>query len=116
IIPVTSPRFEDSHWRPVRLLLESMSAQIAELYADRGVAGVPPRFSMVLIHLGSEKRSTITELAATLEVTHSAMSQTVAAMAKEELVRTMPGSDARTRVVTLTDQGRNLVPFLEAEW
>lgn len=109
-------RFEDGHWRPVRLLLESMSAQIAELYAERGAVGVPPRFSMVLIRLGTDNRSTITELATTLEVTHSAMSQTVAAMAKEGLVQTVPGKDARTRVVTLTEQGRDLVPFLEAEW
>ncbi len=59
---------------------------------------------------------TIQELAARLDVTHSAMSQTVSALRREGLVRSTPGADARTREVALTERGRQLVPFLEAEW
>lgn len=104
----------------MRLLVQSIDAQIAALYAERGTDGVPPRYSMVLIDLGAGER-TIKELAAEVEVTHSAMSQTVAAMRRDGLVRTSAGSsvpagDARTRLVALTDRGRELVPFLEAEW
>lgn len=115
-----SPTIHDSHWRPVRLLMQSIDAQIAALYDERGISGVPPRYSMVLITLGAGER-TIKDLAAAVEVTHSAMSQTVAAMRRDGLVGTAPGStvpggDARTRLVTLTDRGRDLVPFLEAEW
>ena len=45
------------------------------------------------------------------------MSQTVAAMRRDGLVRSVAGSgDARTRSVALTRKGRALVPFMQAEW
>ncbi|MGX1760218.1 hypothetical protein ACWIG5_25435 [Streptomyces lydicus] len=37
-------------------------------------------------------------------------------MRKEDLVTSEPGPDARTRRIDLTERGRSLVPFLEAEW
>jgi DNA-binding MarR family transcriptional regulator len=107
---------EESRWRPLRLLLESMDGEIARLYAERGVTGVRPRFTMPLIRLGRRGPMTIRQLADSLDVTHSAMSQTVGALRREGLVTSSPGSDARTREVTLTDRARELVPFLEAEW
>jgi hypothetical protein len=45
-----------------------------------------------------------------------AHSKTITAMRREGLVETSTGSDARTRTVALTDRGRALVPFLDAEW
>lgn len=93
-----------------------MDDDIAALYAERGVAGVRPRYAMPLIRLAHEGPMTIRQLAAALEVTHSAMSQTVGALRRERLVASTPGPDARTRLVELTEQGRALVPFLEAEW
>ncbi|WP_346280441.1 MarR family transcriptional regulator [Pseudonocardia sp.] len=93
-----------------------MDADIGRLYAERGVAGVRPRFSMALIRLHHRGPMTVKELAGQIDVTHSAMSQTVTAMRREGLVETSTGSDARTRTVALTDRGRALVPFLEAEW
>jgi DNA-binding MarR family transcriptional regulator len=108
---------EQSRWRPLRVLLESMDRDIAKLYDERGVAGVRPRFAMPLIRLARRGALTIRELADSLGLSHSAMSQTVAAMRKEGLVRSVAGSgDARTRSVALTRKGRGLVPFLEAEW
>jgi DNA-binding MarR family transcriptional regulator len=93
-----------------------MDDDIATLYAERGVAGVRPRYAMPLIRLAHEGPMTIQELAAALEVTHSAMSQTVSALRREGLVASTPGRDARTRLVELTEPGRALVPFLESEW
>jgi len=93
-----------------------MDDDIGRLYDERGVAGVRPRFSMTLIklqHLGS---LTIRQLAAEVDVTHSAMSQTITAMRGAGLVASATGADARTRTISLTDRGRALVPFLEAEW
>lgn len=108
---------EESRWRPLRLLLESMDGEIATLYAERGATGVRPRFTMPLIRLGRRGPMTIRQLADSLDVTHSAMSQTVGALRREGLVTSSPGSsDARTREVVLTDRARALVPFLEAEW
>jgi DNA-binding MarR family transcriptional regulator len=117
----TGPRHDEdptqqSRWRPLRLLLAAMDDDIAELYAERGVAGVRPRYAMPLIRLAHRGPMTIQELAAALEVTHSAMSQTVSALRRDGLVASTPGPDARTRLVEPTDQGRELVPFLEAEW
>jgi DNA-binding MarR family transcriptional regulator len=102
--------------RPLRELLAEMDADIGRLYAARGVSGVRPRFSMALIRLYHRGPMTVRELAQQIDVTHSAMSQTITAMRAEGLVETAPGRDARTRDVTLTEWGRDLVPFLEAEW
>ncbi len=107
---------EESRWRPLRLLLSAMDDDIARLYEERGVAGVRPRFVMPLIRLGRRGPMTIRELADALAVTHSAMSQTVSALRREGLVRSVPGDDARTREVALTERARAVLPFLEAEW
>lgn len=93
-----------------------MDADIARFYAERGVAGVRTRFTMALIRLHHVGPMTIRDLADQIEVTHSAMSQSVTAMRSHGLVGTSPGDDARTRLVTLTEEGRRLVPVLEAEW
>ncbi|GAA1250577.1 helix-turn-helix domain-containing protein [Prauserella halophila] len=102
-------------WRPLRRLRDAMDAEIVRLYAERGV-DVRPRHTMPLIRLGRRGPMTIRRLAESTEVTHSAMSQTVASLRGDGLVTTRPGDDARTRVVELTDAGRELLPFLEAEW
>lgn len=93
-----------------------MDNDIAALYAERDLAGIPPRFTMPLIRLHKRGPMTVRQLADSLTVTHSAMSQTVAALRKQGLVHSGPGADARTREVTLTARARELVPFLEAEW
>lgn len=93
-----------------------MEDGIAALYAQRGVEGVRPRFAYPLIRLAHTGPLTITALAASLELTHSAVSQTIASLRAQGLVHTVPGPDARTRLVELTDRGAALVPFLADEW
>lgn len=107
---------ERGYWRPLTALQARMEAELAALYAERGLSGVRPRFAYPLIRLAHRGPMTIRELAESLGLTHSALSQTVAAMRDEDLVETAPGPDARTRVVGLTERGRSLIPFLEAEW
>lgn len=104
------------YWRPLRAVQELMEAGITALYAERGVDGLRPRFAYPLIRLAHTGPLTIKDLAASLDLTHSAVSQTVSALRAEGLVETVPGADARTRVVALTERGRGLVPFLEDEW
>ncbi len=104
-----------SHLKPLMDLLRHMDDDIASLYAERGVS-VRTRFSIVLIRLRHRGPLTVRELAREIDVTHSAMSQTVAALRRQGMVASAPGSDARTRTVSLTDRGRETVPFLEAEW
>jgi DNA-binding MarR family transcriptional regulator len=107
---------EQNLWRPVWRLLDAMDADIARLYTERGITGVRPRFVGPLIRLGRRGGMTIRQLAESLDVTHSAMSQTVAALQRDDLVTTAAGVDARTREVVLTERARELLPFLEAEW
>jgi DNA-binding MarR family transcriptional regulator len=109
------PTYE-SWLTPLKALLDGMDAAIATVYERRGIAGVRPRYSMALIRLHHLGPLSVTSLAAEVRVTHSAMSQTVTAMRREGLVTVRTGSDARTRLVGLTDRGAELVPFLEAEW
>jgi DNA-binding MarR family transcriptional regulator len=113
---VTPDPTEQGRWRPLRRLLDAMDADIARLYTERGITGVRPRFVAPLIRLGRRGGMTIRQLAESLEVTHSAMSQTVAALQRDGLVTTAAGADARTRQVVLTERARELLPFLEAEW
>lgn len=107
---------QDSALRPLKSLIDGLEGEIARLYERHGVTDVRPRFTMALIRLHHRGPMTVTTLAAETDVTHSAMSQTVATMRRAGLVASRPGSDARTREVELTERGRDLVPFLEAEW
>lgn len=107
---------QQSAWRPLFALLRHLDDEIARIYAEREIVGIRPRFTPVLIRLHHRGPSTIRELAAQLDQTHSALSQTVAALRAEALVTSEPGPDARTKVVDLTTRGKAVVPFLEDEW
>ncbi|RWR25587.1 MarR family transcriptional regulator [Sinirhodobacter populi] len=105
-----------SLFSPVSALLREIEEAIAGLYLDNKVAGVRPRFSMALVALANHGPLTIRDLASFSGVTHAAMSQSVKAMKAAGLVHTEAGQDARSVVVHLSDKGRSVVPFLEAEW
>ncbi|MET7843512.1 MarR family transcriptional regulator [Streptomyces sp. NPDC005356] len=112
----TDPTVVPDPWQSLHQLLAAMDAEIEQVYVERGIKGVRPRFAYPLIRLAHTGPLTIRELAESLNRSHSAISQTVAAMRKEDLVTSEPGPDARTRRIDLTERGRSLVPFLEAEW
>ncbi|MFF0729640.1 MarR family winged helix-turn-helix transcriptional regulator [Streptomyces sp. NPDC004134] len=112
----TDPTKLPDPWQSLHTLLAGLDAEIEQVYADRGIKGVRPRFAYPLIRLAHTGPLTIRELAESLHRSHSAVSQTIAAMRKEDLVTSEPGPDARTRRIELTERGRSLVPFLEAEW
>lgn len=112
----TDPTCEPSRWQPLRELLATLDAEIEEVYRERGIHGIRARFASPIIRLSHTGPLTIRELATSLGRSHSAMSQTVTAMRRENLVESEPGEDGRTRRVTLTERAQNLVPFVEAEW
>ncbi|MFD7908540.1 MarR family winged helix-turn-helix transcriptional regulator [Kitasatospora sp. NPDC059722] len=105
-----------SLWRPLRLLQASMDADIGRVYADARIDGLKPTFVMELLRLHTHGPMTITELAESVGRTHSALSQKVAAMRAAGWVRTVPGDDARSKKVTLTDEARAITGRLAAEW
>lgn len=107
---------EQSLWRPLRLLQADMDADIGRLYTEADIEGLKPSFVMELIRLHVRGPMTLTELAESVQHTHSAISQKVAAMRDAGLVETAPGPDARSKRVTLTDKARGIVDRLTAEW
>jgi DNA-binding MarR family transcriptional regulator len=107
---------EQGLWRPLRLLQAAMDADIARVYAEAQLDGVKPSWVMELIRLHARGPMTITELAESVQRTHSAISQKVAAMRAAGLVRTTPGADARSKRVTLTPRARRMVGRMKAEW
>lgn len=107
---------QHSRWRPLRVLQERLDAEIARLYTDADVVGIKPSHSMELLRLYFRGPMTITDLANSVQRTHSATSQKVAAMRSAGLVRTTPGVDARSKKVVLTAKAKRIVPRLAAEW
>ena len=105
-----------SRWRPLFQVLGELDDGIAAAYAELGIEGVRPRFSMALMFLDSEGPMTIRRLADECGVTHSAMSLSVTQMGSADLVASTRGPDARCRLVSLTAAGRAVVPALRAEW
>jgi DNA-binding MarR family transcriptional regulator len=98
---------------------QRMDDGIAAVYDRLGIEGVRPRFSMALMFLddgGGSGGMSIRELADRCGVTHSAMSQSVAAMRDAELVESEPGTDARSRVITLTARGHEVAAVFWREW
>jgi DNA-binding MarR family transcriptional regulator len=106
----------ESRWRPLRLLLAKMDADIARIYDEAQIDGLKPSFVMELLRLNATGPMTITELAESVQRTHSAASQKVAAMRSAGLVRTTAGTDARSKAVVLTAKARRIVDRLAAEW
>jgi DNA-binding MarR family transcriptional regulator len=107
---------ERSRWRPMRLLQAAMDADIARLYAEAGIDGLRPSFVMELLRLRARGPMTITELAESVQITHSATSQKIAAMRAVGFVRTTTGTDARSKKVMLTTKARRIADRLAAEW
>ena len=98
-------------------MLELLDGDAASVYeGSLGLADYRPRFSPVVRALVVLGPSPIRDLARAIGVTHSAASQTVAQMARSDLVRLEPGADARQRIVHLTDRARSLLPVIDAEW
>jgi DNA-binding MarR family transcriptional regulator len=93
-----------------------MDDDIARLYDEAGVAGLKPSYVMDLLRLNARGPMTISELAESVQRTHSGTSQKVAAMRAAGLVRTLPGRDARSKKVALTPKAKRIAARLAAEW
>lgn len=107
---------EASLWRPLHELLERLDGDIGRIYTDREIKGLKPTYVRELLTLHARGPLTITELATAIGRTHSALSQKVSGMRTAGLVRTVPGSDARSKRVTLTAKSKKLVELLASEW
>ena len=107
---------EESRWRPVFRVLSGIDEEIARVYAENGIPDLKPTWAMEIIRLHVRGPMTIAELARSVERTHSAMSQKVAAMRAAGWLETSPGPDARSKKVTLTPKAERIAARLAAEW
>jgi DNA-binding MarR family transcriptional regulator len=105
-----------SCWRDLRLLQQEMDDEIARVYVENGIEGLKPTWVMELLRLYYGGPMTITELAESVQRTHSALSQKVTAMREAGWVRTTAGTDARSKKVTLTSKATEIIDRLAAEW
>ncbi|MFJ6673654.1 MarR family winged helix-turn-helix transcriptional regulator [Actinosynnema sp. NPDC091369] len=100
----------------LRHLLDLLEGDVTRVYADLGLPDFRPRYTPVIRLVHTRGPQSIRDLADTIGVTHSAISQTVNQMRRDGLVDLKPGDDARTRIVHLTDHARAILPTLDAEW
>ncbi|WP_181773496.1 MarR family transcriptional regulator [Amycolatopsis pittospori] len=100
----------------LRHVLELTEADVSAFFENIGLGDYRPRFTPVVRAIVAHGPLSIRALAAEVGVTHSAASQTVAQMARQDLVSLEPGRDARQRIVSLTEKTQRLMPTLEAEW
>jgi DNA-binding MarR family transcriptional regulator len=100
----------------LRHVLELLDGDVAKVYLEVGLPEYRPRFSPIVRTIVAEGPLSIRDLATAVGVTHSAASQTVAQLQRAGFVTLQPGSDARQRIVHLTDKTRELLPTIEAEW
>ena len=100
----------------LRHLLELLDGDVEATYRDAGLAGYRPRYTPVVRILTERGEASLKAIAAAAGTSHSAVSQTVAQMARAGLVALRPGSDARERLASLTPEARALLPRLQAIW
>ncbi|MEU6641859.1 MarR family transcriptional regulator [Saccharomonospora sp. NPDC046836] len=100
----------------LRRLLELLDSEVAAVYAELGLPGFRLRYAPILRVLATSGPASIRELADAIGVTHSAASQTVTQLARDELVTVSLGEDARQRIVRLAPQASRIVSVVNAEW
>ncbi|MEU6149286.1 MarR family winged helix-turn-helix transcriptional regulator [Actinosynnema sp. NPDC047251] len=100
----------------LRHLLEQLDGDVARTYTDLGLPGFRPRYTPIIRLVDTQGPQSLRQLATTIGVTHSAVSQTANQMRRDGYVELRTGTDARHRIVHLTDHTRTLLPTLYAEW
>ena len=125
------PLLDSSFVRDLVRFLQAFDREILHLYDDlatdpgtdpalaEAARGFRSHWAGPLVRLHRHGPLTVRALADHAEVTHSAMSQTVAALRRAGLVRDAPATavrDGRTRAVALTERGAALAPTCAAEW
>jgi DNA-binding MarR family transcriptional regulator len=99
----------------LRHIVELLDGAVADAYRS-GAPGYRPRFTPVIRALLRDGPRSITQIKCSVGASHSAISQTVAEMVREDLVALEAGQDQRERIIDLTPKARQLLPALEAQW
>lgn len=100
----------------LRHLLELLDGDVQASYAAAQLDGYRPRFTPVVRAIEALGPSTIKDIAAHAGVTHSAASQTIVQMQRAGWATANVGSDARTRLVSLSNRTAAALPQLREHW
>ena len=99
----------------LRHLIDLLDGEVEAAYEAADLAW-RPRYTPVLRVLMNRGAQSIKAIAGEIGISHSAVSQTVTQMVKDELVMLKPGADARERIVILTDKTERMIPSLQRQW
>lgn len=99
----------------IRHLLEMLDGDLEKIYRDAHPFYVP-RYTPVMKALAAGKPLSIKDIAEQSSVSHSAASQTVSRLKGHGLVALSSSIDRRSRQIVLTDEGRQLLPWLRKQW
>jgi DNA-binding MarR family transcriptional regulator len=100
----------------LRHLIELLDGAVSAAYKEAGL-DYRPRYTPVMRALTTCESMSIGELAELAGITQPAATQTIALMKKEGLVCINAGaSDGRQKMVSLSEQGRAMIPALTACW
>lgn len=100
----------------MRHLLELLDGAVAREYERAGIS-YRPRYFPVMQALLVEGSLSVTQIAKAAGITQPAATQTIALMMQEGLLESDSSQqDGRQRLITLTEQGRSLLPRLDESW
>ena len=99
----------------MRRLIELLDRDVEAAYKAAGLTW-RPRYTPILRALMAEGEASIRSMSRQIGITHSAVSQTVSQMARDGMVELRSGSDARERIVALTNKAEAMIPALQRQW
>ena len=99
----------------LRHLIEMLDGAVERTYRASGL-DYRPRYTPVVKALMALGPVPIRVIAVQAGISHSAASQTVSQMTKDDLVSLSPGVDGRERIVALTPRAEAILPAVTAQW
>jgi DNA-binding MarR family transcriptional regulator len=101
----------------LRHLIELLDGAVEEAYATAKLSDYRPRFTPVMRVLSTRQQVTIGDIAELAGITQPAATQTVALMQRKGLLEIEAGAqDARQRMVSLSANGKALLPRVAECW
>ena len=107
---------KSTHGTQLRHLIELLDGAVGDAYEAAGL-NYRPRYTPVMRSLMAKEPATIGFIAEAAGITQPAATQTVALMIKDGIVSVEASpTDARQKMIRLTQQGRDLIPQLKMCW
>ncbi|WP_426107853.1 MarR family winged helix-turn-helix transcriptional regulator [Massilia sp. TSP1-1-2] len=107
---------KSTHGTQLRHLIELLDGAVGDAYETAGL-NYRPRYTPVMRSLMAKEPATIGFIAEAAGITQPAATQTIALMVKDGIVSVQASpTDARKKMIRLTQHGRDLVPQLKMCW